>query len=210
MNFDEKALIWDNDPKKNERAKVVAREIIDFIQPTKNLCALEFGCGTGLLSFELRDSFKRIALADNSEGMIKVLQQKIQIAGIKNFEPLLIDFENDIQISKQDVVYTLMALHHMTDINKTLKTFNSILRKNGYLCIADLVKEDGSFHAHGNDFNGQNGFERKELAARLLSNNFSVEYYSECYVVEKEVDNILKKYPLFLMIAKKTESCNKK
>jgi len=204
MNFDEQAVVWDNDPKKIERAKVVAREIIDFIQPTKNLCALEFGCGTGLLSFELRDSFKRIALADNSEGMIKVLQQKIQIAGIKNFDPLLIDFEDDIQISKQDVVYTLMALHHMPDISRILKTFNSIITQNGYLCIADLVKEDGSYHAHENDFNEQDGFDRKELTEKLIDNNFKVEYYNECYVIEKEVDNKIKKYPLFLMICKKT------
>lgn len=39
MNFDEQAVVWDNDPKKNERAKIVAGEIIGFIQPDQKLSA---------------------------------------------------------------------------------------------------------------------------------------------------------------------------
>ena len=207
MNFDEQAVVWDNDPKKIERAKIVASEIIRFIQLKQKLSALEFGCGTGLLSFELKDSFNRITLTDNSEGMIKVLKGKIQAAGVKNFDPLLIDIsKEDIKIAKIDVVYTLMTLHHMPDINKTLKTFYSILKQDGYLCIADLVKEDGSFHAHGNNSNEHNGFDRKALTKTLHENNFKVEYYNECYVIEREVDKIAKKYPLFLMIGKKTQN----
>jgi ubiquinone/menaquinone biosynthesis C-methylase UbiE len=97
MNFDEQAVVWDDDLKKIERAKVVAKEIINFIQPDQKLTALEFGCGTGLLSFELKDSFKRITLADNSEGMIKVLKKKIKTSGVNNFDPILLDLsEEDI------------------------------------------------------------------------------------------------------------------
>lgn len=207
MNFDEKAFVWDNDPKKIERAQVVAREIIGFIKPDKKLSAIEFGCGTGLLSFELKDSFQKITLVDSSEGMIKVLKEKILAAGVKNFSPILIDIsKEDIKITKHDVIYTLMTLHHMPDINKTLKTFHSIQKEDGYLCIVDLVKEDGSFHALGNDVNEHNGFDRIELTEILLKNNFKVEYYNECYVIEREVDNTVKKYPLFLMIGKKTSN----
>ena len=207
MNFDVKAQVWDKDPKKIERAKVVAREIINFIQPNQKLSAFEFGCGTGLLSFELKDSFDRITLADNSEGMIKVLKEKIQVADIKNFDPLLIDLlEEDNNLPMQDVVYTLMALHHMPDINKTLKTFYSIIKQDGYLCIADLVKEDGSYHNHENDFNEQDGFDREELTEVLLNNNFNVVFYNVCYVIERVVDNGVKRYPLFLMISKKASN----
>lgn len=98
----------------------------------------------------------------------------------------------------------------MPDINKTLKTFYSLLKPDGYLCIADLVKEDGSFHAHGNDHNEHNGFDRKELTAILLNNNFNVEYYNECYVIEREVENSIKEFPLFLMIGKKTPNHDNK
>ena len=207
MNFDIQVQVWDKDPKKIERAKVVAREIINFIQPNQKLSAFEFGCGTGLLSFELKDSFNRITLADNAEEMIKVLKEKIQVAGIKNFDPLLIELlGEDINLPMQDVVYTLMALHHIPDINSILKTFNSIITENGYLCIADLVKEDGSYHAHESNFNEQNGFDRKELTEVLLNNNFNVVFYNVCYVIERLVDNEVKRYPLFLMISKKASN----
>jgi ubiquinone/menaquinone biosynthesis C-methylase UbiE len=202
MNFDEHALTWDDDPKKIERARAVAGEIIRFIQPDQRLTALEFGCGTGSLSFELKDFFKRITLADSSPGMINVLKEKIRAAGVKNFEPLLIESPGEeIKAPKQNVIYTLMTLHHMTDIGKTLRTFHSLLKQDGYLCISDLVKEDGSFH--GPDENVHHGFDRNELTRTLQDNNFNTEYYNECYVIEKEVGDEVKKFPLFIVICRK-------
>ena len=204
MYFDNQALEWDNDPQKVDRARVFAKEINDFIQPNNKLNALEFGCGTGLLSFNLKNNFKTIILADNSEGMINVLKEKIDKGGIKNFIPLQLDlFERDIQFPKIDVIYTLMTLHHMPNISKTLKEFYSILELNGYLCIADLVKEDGSFHSHHKDFDGHNGFDKDELGEIMIKNGFKLAYYKECFVIQKMVDEKIKKYPLFLMICKK-------
>ena len=204
MSFDKQAQDWDNDPKKNERAFTFAKEINNFIQPNKKLNAFEFGCGTGLLSYHLKDSFKTITLADNSEGMIKVLREKIEKGNIINFKPLLIDLlEDGIIVNEYDVIYTLMTLHHIPNINKILKIFNSILNTSGYLCIADLVREDGSFHSNNTNFNGHNGFDRNELSIILSNNGFKVEYYKICFEIERELDNKIKKYPLFLMICKK-------
>ena len=204
MYFDKKAQEWDNDPQKITRATVFAKEINDFIKPNKKLNALEFGCGTGLLSFKLKDSFKTITLVDNSEGMISVLKEKIEKEEIKNFIPLQINsFERDLQHLKLDVIYSLMTLHHMHDLSKTLEVFNSILEPNGFLCIADLVAEDGSFHIHHDDFDGHNGFNKDELSGIMLKIGFKLAYYKECFVIEKIVDGKIKKYPLFLMICKK-------
>jgi ubiquinone/menaquinone biosynthesis C-methylase UbiE len=204
MHFDEEAKDWDNDPKKIERAIIFAKEINDFIKPDKTMNALEFGCGTGLLSFQLKDYFKTITLADNSEGMIKVLQDKIVKEGVENFKPLHIDsLESDLKINEYDVIYTLMTLHHIPDVNNIVKVFNSILKRGGYLCIADLVKEDGSFHSEHDNFDGHNGFDRNELSAILSNNGFNVEYYKICFEIVKTIDDKDKKYPLFLMIGKK-------
>jgi 2-polyprenyl-3-methyl-5-hydroxy-6-metoxy-1,4-benzoquinol methylase len=202
MNFDEHALTWDNDPKKVERAKAVAGEIIRFLQPDQQLTALEFGCGTGSLSFELKDFFKTIILADSSRGMISVLKDKIRASGVRNFKPLLINFpEEDIKIPKQDVIYTLMTLHHMPDIGNTIQLFHSLLKQDGYLCISDLVKEDGSFH--GPDEDVHHGFDRTDLTGIIQDNNFTVDYYNECYVIEKETGDEVRQYPLFIMICRK-------
>jgi 2-polyprenyl-3-methyl-5-hydroxy-6-metoxy-1,4-benzoquinol methylase len=205
-HFDKQAKEWDNDPKKTERAIAIAKEMTDFIQPKKTMDAFEFGCGTGMLSYQLKDFFKTITLADTSEGMIKVLQEKISDENIKNFKPLLVNLlEDDAVINKNsyDVIYTLMTLHHIDDINKIAKIFNAMLKTGGYLCIADLVQEDGSFHSNVPDFNGHNGFDRAELGAVLSSHGFEIEYNKIPLEIEKEFDEKMKKYPLFLMICKK-------
>ena len=202
MQFDTQAKDWDNDPMKTERVKVFAKEIIHFITPDKNWNALEFGSGTGLLSYQLKDVFKTITLVDNSEGMIDVLKEKIDKSGITNFKPMLLDLlDRELNIGTFNVIYTLMTLHHINDLNKILTIFNSILKTNGYLCIADLVKEDGSFHSQHPDFDGHNGFDKKELSKLLTKNGFKVEHYTICFEIKKELEN--KRYPLFLMICKK-------
>jgi len=203
-HFDKQAKDWDNNPMKIERAAFFANEIVDFIKPNPTDIALEFGCGTGLLSYQLKDVFKTITLADNSEGMIQVLEDKIKNLSLTNFKPLLVDLlEENLDIGKFNVIYSLMTLHHIHDLNKVSKIFHSLLETNGYLCIADLVKEDGSFHADHPDFVGHNGFDKNELTEILLNNGFKTEYYNISYVIEKELKNETKKYPLFLMICKK-------
>ena len=158
MSFDNQAKDWDNNPIKVERAIIFAKEINKFIKPNSKMNALEFGCGTGLLSFQLKDNFKTITLVDNSEGMINVLKEKIEAANIKNFNPLLVDvLKNKLSATNFEVIYTLMTLHHMVNLDEILTIFNNSLNNNGYLCIADLVEEDGSFHAHSPNFEGHNG-----------------------------------------------------
>jgi 2-polyprenyl-3-methyl-5-hydroxy-6-metoxy-1,4-benzoquinol methylase len=202
-HFDKQAENWDKDPKKLERAIIIAKEINDYIKPNQSLNALEFGCGTGLLSYQLKDYFKTITLTDNSEGMIKVLKEKIEKEAIQNFNPLLIDLLADDLKMELDVIYTLMTLHHIDDINQILRIFNGLLKSGGFICIADLVEEDGSFHSIESGFDGHKGFNRIELSNMLINCGFQLEFYKICYEIEKEVGDKYVKYPLFLLIAKK-------
>lgn len=205
-HFDKQAKEWDNDPFKTKRAITIAKEITDFIRPNKTMNAFEFGCGTGLLSYQLKDFFNTITLADTSEGMINVLKEKITNENINNFKPLLVDLlEEDtvINSNEYDVIYTLMTLHHIIDIDKILKIFNEMLKIGGYLCIADLVQEDGSFHSNVPDFDGHNGFDRSTLSAVLSKHGFMVAYNEIPLAIEKEFDKKPRKYPLFLMICQK-------
>jgi 2-polyprenyl-3-methyl-5-hydroxy-6-metoxy-1,4-benzoquinol methylase len=204
MSFDQQAQDWDKDPKKIERAQIIAREIKDFIQPNQKLEAFEFGCGTGLLSYYLKDHFKTITLADTSSGMIDVLQQKIQKEKLHHFKPLLIDVLSDaIPKKKYDVVYTLMTMHHIPDTKKILQIFHSMIKPGGFLCLADLEKEDGSFHSQIPDFVGHLGFDRVELGLLLKQNDFGVEYDEICYEIVRNKEGRERSYPMFLMMAKK-------
>ena len=121
---------------------------------------------------------------------------------IKNFKPLLIDLiKNPSKIAKTDVIFTLMTLHHIHNIEQISNIFHSLLNTNGYLCIADLDEEDGSFHPKEQNFDGHFGFNKNNLETTLKNCGFEIVHYSIPYTIEKEVTG--KKYPLFLMIAKK-------
>lgn len=204
MNFNQLASEWDQDPQKVERAKAFAKGISENLPKTKKLTGLDFGCGTGLLSFELKNTFEKITLVDISEDMIRVLKDRIIQHEVSNFTPLCTDvFQNGCELQKHDVIYMSMAFHHITNTNNALKSFNNLLNADGFLCIADVVKEDGSFHKHVEDFDGHNGFDRTELTALFEQNGFKEVFYDEVYTIEKEVENQTRKYPLFLMIGQK-------
>ena len=75
-DFEQKALGWDDDPSKVKRAKIIADEIKKNIMLSQNMVAFEYGCGTGLVSFNLQPLLKNIVLGDSSEGMLNALKQK--------------------------------------------------------------------------------------------------------------------------------------
>ena len=208
--FNDKAKEWDNDPMKLDRAFILANEVKDYLKPDTSMNAFELGCGTGLLGYFLRDSFHSITLADSSEEMIKVLEERINNEHINNLHPLLMDFLTyEPGAIKYDVILTFMTLHHISDLDTIISKFNKLLRNSGYLCIADLEKEDGTFHENMTDFEGYLGFEKKNLEKLLTKVGFKIRMYKTFYQIEKTMNDGKKKvFPLFMMMAQKTEGIN--
>src|SRR5699024_11340158 len=83
--FDEKAKEWDT-PDKKERAEHIGAAISSQLPLSNSMTAFEYGCGTGLLSFALKDKLGAMTLADVSDGMLGVLEKKIQQHKIKNMK----------------------------------------------------------------------------------------------------------------------------
>lgn len=202
-DFDQLALSWDDDPRRVERAKVIAHEIIAAIPDLNDMTGFEYGCGTGLLSFNLHRYLKRVVLGDNSAGMLDALQRKISQNNVTNMETVNVDLEKDsLPEGEYDVIYTLMTLHHIIDLDKVIGEFHKALKSAGTICIADLDEEDGSFH--GTDFIGHNGFNRIELAERLKKLGFSDVNSKLCFeVIKTTSDGMTRKYPVFLMMGRK-------
>ena len=204
MNFDIESITWDDERRKS-RAKLIAEEINKSIQIKKQYTALEFGCGTGLISFYLNDKFEMITLVDTSKGMVDVLNSKIEAFEINNMKAYQIDInENHIlPENSYDVIYTSMALHHIIDTETTIKNLFRLLKTDGYLCISDLDEEDGSFHKEEKDFNGHNGFNQNALKNVLLETGFKEVDVNTFYKDEKLVEEIKVEYSLFLMVGRK-------
>ena len=205
MSFDNNAKEWDKNPQNIHRTNALADEINSFL-PQNFGKGLEFGCGTGLLSFALKNKFSEITLCDTSKGMLDVLQEKIDNEKLTNFHPFFLDLstENFEKETKFDVIYTSMTIHHIDNIEQIFAKFNSLLNKNGFLIIADLVKEDGHFHAPEMNFTGHFGFEKIDFEKALKSQNIEPIHYKIFYEIERKTENgKIKKYPLFLSISKK-------
>lgn len=202
-NFDERAKDWDSDPKKVERARAVAEAIRKALPLSANMTALEYGCGTGLLSFALQEDLGQITLADTSQGMLDVLSEKIAASGVTNMHPVRLDLSTDpLPAEKYQITYSLMVLHHVHDARGILGRFYDVLAPDAYLVVADLDKEDGSFHTDGTT-DIHKGFERGELQTWVESAGFGNIRFSTAYEIRKEVDGGEKVFPVFLMTAQK-------
>src|SRR5512144_303515 len=93
--FDESARAWDDLPGRRERAEAVAEAIRKEVKLSPYMAALEYGAGTGLLSFVLQPQLGSIFLADSSTGMLEVAQAKISASGVKNMIALKLDLSTD-------------------------------------------------------------------------------------------------------------------
>jgi Methylase involved in ubiquinone/menaquinone biosynthesis len=202
-NFDERARDWDSDPDKVERARTVAEAIRRAIPLSNEMKALEYGCGTGLLSFALQTDLGQITLADTSTGMLEVLREKIANAGVTNMHPVRLDLASDpLPTEKYDLTYSLMTLHHLQDVNDMLAKFRNLLTPDGYLVVADLDKEDGSFHTDGS-MDVHLGFDRTELQQVVENIGFGNVTFSPAYEIKKRIGSEEKTFPIFLMSAQK-------
>ena len=203
-DFDDKAKAWDDNPEHGHRARVIADAIGREIPFNPSFTAMEYGCGTGLLSFLLKDRFARITLIDTSKGMLDVLRNKIECGGVKNMDVINIDLlEYSAGVAKTfSVIYCSMVLHHIGDISTILMMWHSLLNKPGYLCIADLDAENGLFH--GKDFKGHNGFDRDILKKSAEAAGFATVTFRTVIEIQKICsDGIFHSYPVFLMVAEK-------
>lgn len=204
MIFDSKAKDWDKDPKKVERAAIFAGEILKVIGDEKLYSAVEFGSGTGLVSFQLKDKFGSITLADTSRGMMEVLEEKIKREKLNHFKPLLINDTRDLAANPEtDVLFTLLTLHHVKDIDIAFKVFGKLVRMGGYLFIGDLVTEDGSFHYKDPDFDGHPGFDTAVLKEKLKNAGFECIAEKIILSVMREPGGVKKNFPLFMLALKK-------
>ena len=203
--FDNKAREWDMNQMHWERSEAVAQQLIEMVPLSKKMKALEFGAGTGILSFLLHDHLLEVVLMDNSKEMVKVMHEKVAKTGAKNLNPLLFDLEhNNYHAHKFNLIYNQMVLHHVNDINGIFDKFYTILQPGGYLAIADLYSEDGSFHGEG--FTGPKGFDVEQLSKTLEKHQFTNISHKQCFIIKRENENKeIKEYPVFLIVAKKSK-----
>jgi tRNA (cmo5U34)-methyltransferase len=197
-SFDARAHEWDKDKMHMERSVAIAAELVKMIPLLSSMKALEYGAGTGILSFLLKDRFSEITLMDSSSEMIKVCEEKVEYHHANHIKPVWFDLEHNEYASTFDIIYNQMVLHHVNNFEVVLHKFYNLLNTGGYLAIADLFTEDGSFH--GPEVKVHHGFDPKKIAEILKKDGFKNVEYKTCFKVKRQ-SGIM--YPVFLLVAKK-------
>jgi 2-polyprenyl-3-methyl-5-hydroxy-6-metoxy-1,4-benzoquinol methylase len=141
----------------------VADAIVKELNPVQNMDVLDYGCGSGLVTLRLQPLVKSITGMDSSKKMLEALQTKVEKRGLPNVHTQLIDLEQGTKVTDRfHMVVTSMTLHHVREPAFFFDQLYNLLLPGGQIAIADLDKEDGSFH-HDNTGVLHFGFDRTYL-----------------------------------------------
>jgi predicted TPR repeat methyltransferase len=106
---------------------------------------IDFGTGTGLLGFDIATSVKKVHGVDTSLKMLEKLEEKnTQQLSIKPYHQ---DIIKKPLMQKFDGLISSMTLHHIENLEEFFTTIHNTLTQDGFIAIADLQTEDGTFHS---------------------------------------------------------------
>lgn len=203
-NFDKESATWDQEPRRLKLATDIARAIVQAAQPNRNMDALDFGCGTGLLTLELQPAVRSITGIDSSPGMLDMLKSKVQSRQLPNVSACCLDLAMGAALpGTYDLVVSSMTLHHIKDIGPLLNKLSRALRLGGHLCIADLDPEGGQFHGN-NDGVFHFGFPEAELRQAFAQAGLTdVRYRTAAEVSKPDAGGRERLFTVFLMTGRK-------
>lgn len=202
--FDQSAATWDNEPGRIALVKAVGEAILQQAEPTKDMDVLDYGCGTGLVSLFLLPHVRSVTGADNSPGMLEVLNRKIAERGIENMRAIRLNLENDpLPNERYRLIVTSMTMHHVADTGRVLRAFHALLHPGGRVCIADLDREPGLFHRpEAARSVHHHGFDRGWLKDQLAAAGFTQMQEVTAHTLHKPVKNGGERaFPVFLITA---------
>lgn len=167
--FDRDASSWDAGTRRVQMAQGVQASLREALDLNSEMDLLDFGCGTGLFSLELRPLVRSLTGADTSLPMLEVFSQKAQAEGLEVRTRHLKGTEG--LGGPYHLVLSSMALHHVQDLAPVFQAIHAALAPGGRIALADLDSEDGSFHGPSDDV-FHLGFERRNLMEALAREGF--------------------------------------
>jgi len=203
-DFDKEAAQWDANPGRVKLANDVADAVIREARPGKDQDALDFGCGTGLVTLRLQPLVRSITGMDSSRGMLAALQDKVKRGGLTNIRTSFMDLEKGGSIEGRfHLIVSSMTLHHVPDPAALIVQLSGALLPGGTLAVADLDTEDGSFHG---DNTGvlHLGFAREMVQDLFRRGGLREVRDVTAAVVVKEIEGKgRREFPVFLIMGKK-------
>ncbi len=202
--FDQEAANWDQESRRVQLAADLYRAMSEAVVLTSSMEVLDFGCGTGLVTLQLSAQAGRVTGVDSSQGMLDVLDGKIQSCQVVNVTTRRVDLEGgDVLDGCYDLVVSTMTLHHVRDVPALLAQFAAVLKTGGHLCLADLDPENGAFHDN-KDGVFHDGFDRGRLRDLLSKEGFAdIGDKTAAEVVKPDTNGQMKVFTVFLITARR-------
>lgn len=198
-HFDEKSRDWDVNDVVKGLSSTIGPSILEHIALSDQMDVMDFGAGTGLISAHIAPFVKKITAVDISEAMLNKLAAKQEMAG--KVDAVCQDIIHNPLNKRFDLIVSAMAMHHVQDTHKLIQTFSEHLKPGGRVALADLDREDGTFHPENTPGVFHAGFDRNELQRVLENHGFDNVHFFTPHTVKKNS----KQYPVFLVIAAKRQ-----
>lgn len=198
--FDQAAAGWEAKPQRVILAGKVADAIRNTLPLQPEMTAIEYGCGTGLVCRRLSPLLGHITAVDTSANMLAELAGKLNEEGISNITPLLHDLTTGpLPGHHVDLVFSSMVLHHIQDLDGITARLMELLPPGGWLAVADLAPEDGSFHEENTSGVAHHGIDPAQLLSLFARHGGAESGSSVAHVMEKNGQ----RYPIFLTWCRK-------
>jgi 2-polyprenyl-3-methyl-5-hydroxy-6-metoxy-1,4-benzoquinol methylase len=164
---------------------------------------MDYGCGTGMCSLPLAHRALSLLAVDVAPGMLAKLKEKADALALPNIETLQHDLTaHPLEGREFDVILSAMALHHVRDVTLLLQRFRPLLAAHGVLLIADLDREDGSFHQDPTGVE-HHGFKRDWILNALWDAGFRMADIGTAHTIVKPAASggEPRNYPVFFIAA---------
>ena len=183
-NWDERAKTWDRDERVRSYADQAFLALIEHVNVSdgewKSKRALDFGCGTGLLTEKLAPLVREVIAVDTSPDMIDVLRNK----EIHNVTTFCSDIDDDTVrssatwLSGFDLIVASSVCNFLPDYEKTIGLLSRTLKPRGKIAQWDwLASDDGKYGMTIERIS--NAFSRADLCCVYVDEVFSVTFDEE-------------------------------
>ncbi len=191
--FAQKAASYEQNPQRVDNVVAIGNAIKAQVLLNRDMQLLDFGSGTGLLLQQIAPLVGKITAIDVSPSMNAQLRAKAPAIGCE-LEVLEQDLIHQPLQRQFDGIISSMTLHHIADIPALLLEFHRLLKPGGFVALADLDLEDGSFHTEDTGV-FHCGFDRDDIAAKAQAAGFTEVQVVDASVVQKPHGQ----YPVFLL-----------
>lgn len=145
-HFKNKAATYEQDSNRVANVHTIADSIMARVKLKPDMHLMDFGAGTGLLLGQIAPYVAKITAVDVSPSMTAQLRGK-QAELDCEVEVLEMDLTTETLDRQFDGIISSMTLHHIEDVKAILAKMRTMLQPGGFIALADLETEDGSFHS---------------------------------------------------------------